>query len=78
MTYLAVQEPQVLAYVYGDLSEPGHAFTMVELADEGGKTSVTVTINFASAEERRRMVEEYGAQQGLEGALDRLATHVTS
>jgi uncharacterized protein YndB with AHSA1/START domain len=76
MTYLTVQEPQVLAYLYGDPSEPGHAFTLVELADEGGKTTVTVTINFASAEERRRMVEEYGAQQGLEAALDALATYV--
>lgn len=78
MTYLAVQEPQVLAYLYGDPSEPGHAFTMVELAEEGGKTVVTVTINFASAEERRRMVEEYGAQHGLERALDRLATYLAS
>jgi uncharacterized protein YndB with AHSA1/START domain len=78
MTYLTVQEPQVLAYLYGDPSEPGHAFTMVELADEGGKTTVTVTISFASAEERRRMVEENWAQQGLEGALDQLATYVAS
>ena len=78
MTYLAVQEPHVLAYLYGDPSEPGHAFTMVELADEGGKTNVTVTINFASAEERRRMVEEFGAQQGLEMVLDQLASYVAS
>lgn len=78
ITYLAVQEPQVLAYLYGDPSEPGHAFTMVELGDQGGKTTVTVTINFASAEERRRMVEEYGAQQGLESALEALATYVAS
>jgi uncharacterized protein YndB with AHSA1/START domain len=78
MTYLTVQEPQVLAYLYGEPSEPGHAFTMVELADEGGKTTVTVTINFASAEERRRMVEEYGAKQGLEAALEALATYVAS
>ncbi len=78
ITYLAVQEPQMLAYLYGAPNEPGHAFTMVELGDEGGKTTVTVTINFASAEERRRMVEEGGAQQGLEAALDALATHVAS
>jgi uncharacterized protein YndB with AHSA1/START domain len=77
MTYLAVEEPQMLAYLYGDLSEPGHAFTMIELAEEGGKTTVTVTLNFASAEERRRM-EENWAQQGLEGSLDRLAAHLAS
>jgi uncharacterized protein YndB with AHSA1/START domain len=77
MTYLAVQEPQLLAYLYGDPGEPGHAFTMVELADEGGKTTVTVTLNFASAEERRRMLEEYGAQHGLEAALDQLANYVS-
>jgi uncharacterized protein YndB with AHSA1/START domain len=78
MTYVAVQEPQVLAYLYGDPSAPGHAFTMVELADEGDKTTVTVTINFASAEERRRMLEENGAQQGLEMALDQLANYVAT
>jgi uncharacterized protein YndB with AHSA1/START domain len=75
ITYLAVVEPQMLAYLYGDPSEPGHAFTMVELAEEGGKTNVTVTINFSSEQERGRMVEQ-GAQSGLEGALERLAAHL--
>ncbi len=71
----AVVEPQALAYLYGDPSEPGHAFTAVELTEEGGRATVTVTLNFASAEDLRRMVER-GARQGLEGALDRLAAHV--
>jgi uncharacterized protein YndB with AHSA1/START domain len=70
LTYVAVQEPQMLTYVY----DPGHAFTTIELTDEGDKTTVTVTIAFASAEERRQMVEENWAQQGLEGSLDRLAS----
>ena len=69
MTFVVVQEPQMLAYLY----EPGRVFTTIELADEGGKTTVTVTLAFASAEERTRMVEENWAQQGLEGSLDRLA-----
>ena len=78
VTYVTVQEPQILAYVYGDPTQPRHVFTTIELADEGGKTTVTVTLAFASAEERRRMVEENWAQQGLEGSLDRLAGFVTS
>ena len=77
MTYVVVQEPQMLAYLYGDPSQPGHAFTTIELADEGGKTTVTVTLAFASAEERKRM-EENWAQQGLEGSLDRLASFLGS
>jgi uncharacterized protein YndB with AHSA1/START domain len=78
LTYVVVQEPQTLAYVYGDPGQAGHTvFTTIELADEGGKTTVTVTLAFASAEERRRMVEENWAQQGLEGSLDRLASFVT-
>lgn len=78
ITYLAVQEPQMLAYLYGHPSEPGHAFTMVEFAGEGSRTTVTVTINFASAEERRRMVEEHGAQEGFGAALDALGAFVAS
>jgi uncharacterized protein YndB with AHSA1/START domain len=76
MTYVAVQEPQVLAYLYGVPGQPGGVFTTIELADEGGKTTVTVTLAFSSAEERRRMVDEGYAQQGLEGSLDRLASFV--
>ncbi|HZD79544.1 MAG TPA: SRPBCC family protein [Actinomycetota bacterium] len=76
ITYLTLQEPQVLAYLYGDPDQPGHAFTLVELAEQGGKTTVTVTIHFSSAEERRGMVE-HGAQAGLEGALDRVAAYVS-
>jgi uncharacterized protein YndB with AHSA1/START domain len=77
ITYLAVQEPAVLAYLYGDPSEPGHAFTTIEFSDDDGKTTITVRLHFASVEERTRMVEENRAQQGLEASLDRLATHVT-
>jgi uncharacterized protein YndB with AHSA1/START domain len=75
-TYLAVQEPAVLAYLSGDPSEPGHAFTTVEFSDDDHKTGVTVRLHFASAEERTRMVEENGAQRELEASLDRLATAV--
>jgi uncharacterized protein YndB with AHSA1/START domain len=74
ITYLAVQEPEVLAYLYGDLDMPGHAFTTIQLSDDGGKTTVTVTLAFASAEERARMVEQQWARQGLEDSLDRLTT----
>jgi uncharacterized protein YndB with AHSA1/START domain len=78
VTYVVLQEPEVLAYLYGNVGEPGHAFTTVELVDEGGKTAITVTLHFASAEERDRMVEENRAHQGLEGSLERLASVVTS
>jgi uncharacterized protein YndB with AHSA1/START domain len=77
ITFLAVQEPAVLAYLSGDPSQPGHAFTTVEFSDEGGKTAVTVRMHFASAEERTRMVEENSALQELEASLDELATNLT-
>jgi uncharacterized protein YndB with AHSA1/START domain len=78
LTYVAVQQPQMLAYVYGDPSQPAHVFTTIDLGDEGGKTNVTVTLAFASADERRRMIEENWAQQGVEGSLDRLASFLGS
>jgi uncharacterized protein YndB with AHSA1/START domain len=77
ITYLAVQEPAVLAYLSGDPSEPGHAFTTVEFSDDDHKTGITVRLHFASAEERTRMVDENGAQRELEASLDRLATAVS-
>jgi uncharacterized protein YndB with AHSA1/START domain len=78
ITYVAVEEPGTLAYLYGVPGQPGGVFTTIELADDGGKTTVTVTLAFASADERRWMAEENWAQQGLEGSLDRLASFLGS
>jgi uncharacterized protein YndB with AHSA1/START domain len=75
--FVNVVEPMFLAYLHGDPGMPDHFFTTVELADQGGKTDVTIRMRFPTAADRARAIEQYGADQGLEQNLDKLATYVT-
>jgi len=45
----------------------------VDFADEGGKTGVTIRALFPSAADRERAIREYGAADGLEENMDKLA-----
>jgi len=50
--------------------------TTVTFDDLGGKTRVTLRGEFPSAEERARVIREYGADKGLVQTLARLAEYV--
>src|SRR5207249_3884265 len=57
-------------------TDPAHVFTTVGFADEDGKTGVTIRALFPSAADRERAIREYGAADGLEQNMDKLAEYV--
>lgn len=57
--------------------DPAHHRTVVTFADEGGKTRLTWRMTFPSAGERNRIAVEYGAVEGLQQTMSRLAGYVT-
>ena len=50
----------------------------ITFADLGGKTRVTWRGEFASAEDRARVIRDYGADQGLVQTMARLADYVAA
>jgi uncharacterized protein YndB with AHSA1/START domain len=79
ITYLEVVEPERLVYKHGgdeDL-EPVSFQTTVTFVPQDSKTMVTMRAVFPTAEERNRLVKEYGAVEGGEQTLARLDEHLS-
>jgi len=74
--FLEVREPEGIAFLHGDPGEPDHFLTTVDFAAEGGKTGVTIRALFPSTADRERAIREYGAADGLEENMDKLAEYV--
>ena len=69
IVYGEVDAPRLLAYSH--VVEP-HFDVRVTFANEEGKTRVDMVMVFATKEERDRVVEVYGAIEGMHQTLDRL------
>lgn len=69
-----VVKPERIAYSHlsGPLFEATTTF-----AEDGGKTTVTVRMEFATAELRNKVVEQFGADRGLEEELGKLDAYLT-
>jgi uncharacterized protein YndB with AHSA1/START domain len=80
VTFDEIVEPERLRYHHGggDDVEPVQFRTLVTFDDLGGKTRVTLRGTFPSAEERARVIKEYGADKGLTQTLARLDQYVVS
>jgi uncharacterized protein YndB with AHSA1/START domain len=80
ITYEEVTRPHRIVYRHGggDDVEPVQFRTTVIFDDFGGKTRITLRMDFPSAAERDRVIKEYGADQGLAQTLARLAELVTA
>jgi uncharacterized protein YndB with AHSA1/START domain len=78
VTFDRIVKPERLEYHHGggDDVEPVQFRTIVTFEDLGGKTKVTLRGTFPSAEERARVIREYGADKGLEQTLARLDEYV--
>jgi uncharacterized protein YndB with AHSA1/START domain len=80
VTFDEIVKPERLRYHHGggDDVEPVQFRTTVMFEDLGGKTRVTLRGEFPSAEERARVIREYGADKGLVQTLARLAEYVAT
>ncbi len=78
VVYDEVVEPERLVYDHDDddggTQAPFHV--TVTFAEQAGKTELTMRSLFASAAERERVVEEFGAIEGGKQTLGRLAEYL--
>jgi uncharacterized protein YndB with AHSA1/START domain len=80
ITFDEIVRPERIAYHHGggDDVEPVQFNSVVTFEDLGGKTRLTMRGQFPSAEERARVIREYGADKGLVQTLARLAEYVAA
>jgi uncharacterized protein YndB with AHSA1/START domain len=78
--YEEIVKPERLVYSHGGGKEGDDAEFQVtaSFAKQGGKTKVTMRMLFKSAADRDRVVKEYGAIEGANQTLDRLAAHLAT
>ena len=78
ITFDEIVKPERITYHHGggDDVEPVQFRTTVTFDDLGAKTRVTLRGVFPSAEERARVIREYGADKGLAQTLARLGEYV--
>jgi len=80
VVYEEIVRPERLVYSHGndDDVEPVHFRNTVTFEDLGGRTRLTMRAVFPSAEERDRVAREYGAVEGGEQTLARLAEYLAA
>jgi uncharacterized protein YndB with AHSA1/START domain len=78
ITFEEIVPPERIVYRHGgdEDVEPVRFTTTVSFQDLGGKTRITMRLDFPSAAERDRVNKEYGADKGLAQTLARLEQHV--
>ena len=75
IAYHEVEKPRRLAYTHG--GDEGVNFEVVVTFEaEGEKTRITMRSLFATAEERDKVVTDFGAIEGANQTLNRLAEHL--
>ncbi|MFC5703377.1 SRPBCC family protein [Cohnella faecalis] len=79
IVYGDIEPPERLVYIHGDDSDDGGHFEVtVTFEEQGSGTLLTMRSLFPTAEERDRVVREYGAIEGGKQTLDRLAEFLAS
>jgi uncharacterized protein YndB with AHSA1/START domain len=80
ITFDEIKPPERIAFHHGgaDDFEPASHSTLVIFEDVAGKTKLTMRLLFSSAEERARVVREYGAAEGLVQTVGRLGDYVAN
>jgi uncharacterized protein YndB with AHSA1/START domain len=80
ITYEEIVSPERIVYRHGGDAdvEPVQFKTTVSFEELGGKTRITMRMDFPSARERDRVIKEYGAADGLAQTLARLEEFVAA
>jgi uncharacterized protein YndB with AHSA1/START domain len=80
IVFIEIVRPERLVYRHaGDEdSEPVRFHVTVTFAEQGGKTRLTMRSLFETAEERDNVVNKYGAIEGGNQTLERLAGHLAN
>lgn len=80
IVYVEIVKPERLVYNHfsEDTDEPGQFHVTMTFAEQGGKTVLSMQMLFETAAERDRVVKEYGAIEGGEQTLDRLAAYLAA
>jgi uncharacterized protein YndB with AHSA1/START domain len=80
IVYLEIVKPQRLVYDHfsDDVDESGQFHVSMTFAELDGKTLLSMQMLFESSAERDRVVNEYGAIEGGEQTLDRLAAYLAN
>jgi uncharacterized protein YndB with AHSA1/START domain len=80
ITFDEIIAPERIAYRHSgaDDVEPLQFNTTLTFEDLGGKTRLTWHGTFPSAEERARVIKEYGADKGLVQTMARLAEYMAA
>lgn len=74
ITFRDVVKPERISFAHGaSENDPGQFETIVTFEQKGNKTLLTMRSIFPSAEERDKVVKEFGAIEGGNQTLDRLA-----
>ncbi|MBW0435641.1 ATPase [Leptospira yasudae] len=78
IVFLEIERPEKIVYKHGSDMEdhPGDFHVTVLFSEENGKTTLDMTMLFKTAEQRNETVEKYGAVEGLNQTMDRLAEYL--
>ena len=78
--YEEIVKPERLVYNHfsEDVDEPGQFHVTMTFAEQAGRTVLSMQMLFETAAERDRVVKEYGAIEGGEQTLDRLAAYLAA
>jgi uncharacterized protein YndB with AHSA1/START domain len=74
--YKEIVRPERIVMKHSGEDEDVSHYTILTFEDEGGKTRVTLTGVFDTAEERDRVARDYGAIEGGKQNLARMAAYI--
>ena len=76
VTYQQVVAPERLVYLHGDDKEPDMFHVTITLAEQEGKTALTMRAVFKTAAAREFVARERGAVEGAQQTIARLDRYV--
>ena len=74
--YHEVKKPERLYYNHGEPGDLSYFHVTVTFEDVAGKTKLTMTMLFTTAEQRNTVAEKHGAVEGLKQNMDKLAEYL--